>query len=420
MKKPTPFRLISGCFFSLAMLAYFSCVSLKPGGAGQQGLAAKSVPESEPAQEFRAVWVATFMNIDWPSSQNLDIPSMKAQSSLMLDQAAAMGLNAVFLQVRPCGDAFYKSALVPWSSYLSGEQGRAPADDFDPLQYWVEGAHKRNMQLYAWLNPLRVGAPSIKAYADTSPAAQAPDWVLPLGDKAYVWLDPGRDETRAYLRAVLRELISNYTVDGVVIDDYFYPYPEQYPSLPDFPDNSSYNAYLSAGGKRAKADWRRENVNALVYSLYSEIKADNPALRFGISPAGIWRPDNPSGVRGRDAWAESYADSSLWLEQGWCDFLSPQLYWPRSAPYQPFDKLLEFWASRNVKGKSLWPSLRLASPSVPEGGRAAETLSEIEAIRARLPGDSGFALYSWKALAQNACGLREAITEGLKAQSVTE
>jgi uncharacterized lipoprotein YddW (UPF0748 family) len=269
------------------------------------------------------------------------------------------------------------------------------------------------MQLYAWFNPLRVGAASIKAYANTSPAARAEDGVLSLGDKAYVWLDPGRAETRAYLRSVLRELAQGYDIDGVVIDDYFYPYPEQYSSLEDFPDTASYNAYLSSGGTRAKADWRRENVNALVYALYSEVKADKPSLRFGISPAGIWRPDNPKGVRGRDAWAESYADSRLWLEQGWCDFFSPQLYWPRSSPYQPFNRLLEFWASCNVKGKALWPSLRLASPSVPEAERAAETLGEIESIRAQQKDDCGFALYSWKALAQNAAGLKEALGAGL-------
>jgi len=363
-------------------------------------------------REFRGLWIASFMNVDWPSRPGLTAVELQAQIDSILDSAKRMNLNAVILQVRPCGDCLYRSKIEPWSSYLSGVQGNEADSDFDPLQAWIDGARLRGIRLFAWVNPFRVGAPSIKSYASASPALAHPELGRALGENGYVWLDPGIPEARGYVLDVIKDLIESYDIDGLFIDDYFYPSREQMGGLSDFPDEESYAAYLQSGGALAKDEWRRRNTELFVRDLSLLRKTVKPGMPLGISPAGIWRPGYPAGIRGRDAYAESFADTRAWLEKGFVDIFSPQLYWPIAQVPQSFPLLLGYWLNENSNHKKLWPSLRLGIESVEEGSRARETISQIMVERGMNPRDSGFLVYGWKQLSDPGCALRQSLVAG--------
>ncbi len=359
---------------------------------------ARTVPYREPcalaeptcvppeiAREFRGVWVATVDNIDWPSRPGL--PTRQAQRELiaLLDRARASGLNAVILQVRPAGDALYRSRLEPWSEYLTGRQGRAPSPGWDPLAFAVSEAHKRGMELHAWFNPYRAKHPSAKGrLAATHLARTRPALVKTYG--THLWMDPGEPEVRAQTVRVITDVVARYDIDGVHLDDYFYPYKERDRggATIAFPDSGSYARYAAAGGTLERDDWRRENVDRLVEELYRAIHATKPWVKFGVSPFGIWRPGNPAIVRGFDAYTELYADARKWLREGWVDYFTPQLYWPIGAPAQPYPVLLRWWAEQNVAGRNLWPGNYTSR--VGERSRTAwrtdEIVAQVDATRA--------------------------------------
>ncbi|MBK6459184.1 MAG: family 10 glycosylhydrolase [Gemmatimonadetes bacterium] len=329
-------------------------------------------------REFRAVWVATVTNIDWPSRPGLPVDSQKTELLAILDLAAAVRLNAVIFQVRPGGDALYQSHLEPWSYFLTGQQGRAPQPMWDPLAFAVAEAHKRGMELHAWFNPYRAGHPrdttgtkSPLHLSRTNPAV-----VHRYGP--YTWMDPGEAVVRRKTIDVVVDVVRRYDVDGVHIDDYFYPYPERTRrgrEIP-FPDERSWRAYKAREGTLSRDDWRRQNVDQLVQELYTAIKRAKPWVKFGISPFGIWRPGYPESVRGFDAYDRLYADSRKWLNEGWVDYWTPQLYWKLGAPLQSYRDLLAWWRAENRLGRNLWPgnytSRASARRSAPwPGGRAA-------------------------------------------------
>jgi len=310
-----------------------------------------------PAREFRAAWVATVANIDWPSKPGLSVDRQKAELIALLDRAAQLHFNAVFFQVRPVSDALYASTIEPWSEYLTGTQGRAPEPFYDPLALAIAEAHKRGLELHAWFNPFRAGHPEAKSPPAPNHITRThPELVRHYGDQ--IWLDPGEPETQAHAIAVVLDVVKRYDVDGVVLDDYFYPTPEKNSAGQEigFSDDASWKQYGADSGL-SLADWRRDNVNRFVQKLSQSIKAAKPWVQFGISPPGIWRPQNPPQIRGMDAYGQIFADARKWLASGWVDYLSPQLYWPIASPQQSFPALFDWWRAQNVKGRHVWPAL---------------------------------------------------------------
>ena len=308
-------------------------------------------------REFRGVWVASVRNLDWPSRPGLPPSLAKAELTALLDRAAALGLNAVLLQVRPAGDALYESKIEPWSEYLTGKQGLPPVPLWDPLQFAVEQAHARGLELHAWFNPYRAKEPSAKGpLAAMHIARRHPELVKKYGTQ--LWMDPGEPEVRAQTLRVVMDVVKRYDIDGVHLDDYFYPYPERRPNgSTDFPDDRSWKAYKKRGGKLARDDWRRSNVDDLIETLHAEIAKEKPWVKFGISPFQLWRPGYPASVTtGLDAYSTLYADSRKWFMKGWVDYLTPQLY-RRVDEERSYGLLLKWWADQNSMQRHLWPGL---------------------------------------------------------------
>ena len=295
---------------------------------------------AQPAQDgMRGVWVSSVANIDYPSQQGLSADQLKSEADTILNNIAAMGLNTVFLQVRPSADALYQSALFPWSRYVSGTAGQAPDGDFDVLAYWVEGAHSRGLQLHAWLNPYRItrdGKKELDALPETSPAKQHPEWVVEYEGNYY--FNPGLPAVQQLVVDGAAEIVRNYDVDGIHLDDYFYPGT-------DFNDATAYARY--GDDFDDIGDWRRDNVNTLIASLDETVHAINPELSFGVSPAGIWdnKADNPKGsdTNGRSSYREIYCDSVEWIKRGTVDYICPQLYWSIGYEIADFEVLVDWW-----------------------------------------------------------------------------
>lgn len=295
---------------------------------------------AQPAQDgMRGVWVSSVANIDYPSQQGLSADQLKSEADTILNNIAAMGLNTVFLQVRPSADALYQSALFPWSRYVSGTAGQAPDGDFDVLAYWVEGAHSRGLQLHAWLNPYRItrdGKEELDALPETSPAKQHPEWVVEYEGNYY--FNPGLPAVQQLVVDGAAEIVRNYDVDGIHLDDYFYPGT-------DFNDAAAYARYGEDFDDIG--DWRRDNVNTLIASLDETVHAINPELSFGVSPAGIWdnKADNPKGsdTNGRSSYREIYCDSVEWIKRGTVDYICPQLYWSIGYEIADFEVLVDWW-----------------------------------------------------------------------------
>ncbi len=287
---------------------------------------------------MRGVWVSSVYNIDYPSAQGLSAEQLKTEADEILDNVASMNLNSVFLQVRPAADALYKSAYFPYSRYVSGVTGQAPEGDFDVLQYWVTAAHTRGLQLHAWINPYRaaVNAEDYKSLPSSSPAKQHPEWVKEYEGKYY--FDPGLPAVQQLVIKGAEELVRNYEVDGIHLDDYFYP-------APDFNDSDTYARYKD--NYNDLHDWRRNNVNTLIAALDSSLHDINPDISFGVSPFGIWnnKSDNPKGsdTRGQSSYSELYCDSLQWINAGTVDYICPQLYWNIGFSVADFEVLAEWW-----------------------------------------------------------------------------
>ncbi|MBX3432113.1 MAG: family 10 glycosylhydrolase [Pirellulales bacterium] len=381
--------------------------------------------DSPPAvqREFRAAWIATVANIDWPSRPGLAGQQQQQELIALLDCAVELRLNAVILQVRPAADALYASKLEPWSAYLSGTMGKPPAPYYDPLEFAVREAHRRGIELHAWFNPYRVQHPDAKGGVAPNHASRTmPDVVKQYGK--YLWFDPGEPASIDRFLAVVADVVARYDVDGVHLDDYFYPYPinDDAGKPVPFPDDGSYERAVAAGETLERDDWRRQNVDRLVERMYREVKRLRPEVKVGISPFGIWRPGNPPGITGFDQYASLYADARKWLREGWVDYFTPQLYWPIDKQQQSYPKLLAWWAEENVHGRELWPgnytSRVRTSASVPADDQhweATEILRQIEATRAQ-PGARGNVHFSMKALAKDYDGLAAKLRENLYAK----
>lgn len=335
-----------------------------------------------PHREMRAAWIATVRNIDWPSEPGLPVAKQKAQLLALIERAAELRLNALVLQVRPAGDALYASPIEPWSPFLTGKMGAAPEPAWDPLAFAIEESHARGIELHAWFNPYRALAGDKHAPSAGHLLKKHPERTMKYGIDH--WMDPGLPEVRAQTLDVMLDVTRRYDVDGIHIDDYFYPYPVKGSDgkVIPFPDDASYRRYQEAGGTLDKSHWRRDNVNTLVRELYQGIKAAKKHVKFGISPFGLWRPNVPEGTGGGlDPYEELAADSLKWLQEGWLDYLVPQLYWPIEPPKLSFTTYYDWWLQQNSLRRHIWPGMAVDRVGKDRG--PGEILRQISVVRER-------------------------------------
>jgi uncharacterized lipoprotein YddW (UPF0748 family) len=395
-------RLSSFVAIFLFTLLLYSCASSKK--------ATVVVPEQQTpkaATEFRAAWVATVANINWPSKKGLSTEQQQREAIQLLDFLKSHNFNAVIFQVRPQADALYQSNLEPWSYFLTGKQGSAPSPYYDPLQFWIEAAHDRGIELHVWLNPYRAHSPAGGEVSDSSLVKRKGELVVKLKD-GHWWFDPSLKGTQEHSTSVVMDIVKRYDIDGVHFDDYFYPYPS-YNGSADFPDSASWSAYVAGGGKLSRGDWRRNSVNEFIKQLYSSIKAEKPYVKFGLSPFGTWRPGYPSIVEGFDQYNQLYADARLWLNEGWIDYFTPQLYWRINSPTVSFPILLGWWAGENKKDRHLWPGMSVGRDTT--AANATEVLNQIMVTRGMLPKSSGEVHWSIGSLTKDSA-LAKAVIEG--------
>lgn len=356
--------------------------------------------------DFRGLWVATVVNIDYPSKPTTDTETLKSEAIAILDNAKDTGLNAIFLQVRPTADAFYKSKYFPWSKYLTGSQGLMPNDNFDPLEFWITEAHNRGIELHAWINPYRITKKTsaepkydFASLDPSSPALLNPDWVVKYTD-GNLYFNPGIPEVRKLIIDNVQEIIQNYNVDGIHLDDYFYPGK-------DFDDKSTYEKYNTTNTNID--DWRRENVNTLISDLYKSIKVTKANVRFGISPFGIWANKSAislgSDTKGMQSYFDHYADTRKWVKEGIIDYITPQIYWNIGYSIADYSKILSWWKNTVAEtGVDLYIGQAAyrtgnADPSSPWYG-----VSEIEKqlqLNAKNPEVKGSIFFSYKSLEDN-------------------
>lgn len=287
-------------------------------------------------------------------------------------------------------------------------------------------AHARGLELHAWFNPYRARHPEAKSpLADTHVNRTNPEVVKRYGE--LLWMDPGETFAAERTLAVIRDVVRRYDIDGVHIDDYFYPYPIQRPLPPgapkdapreevDFPDDAAWQRYLASGGRLARADWRRDNVNRLVQRIHEGVHAEKPWVKFGISPFGIARADRrPPGVTGFNQFEKLFADAELWFERGWCDYFTPQLYWPIDQKGQAYVTLLDYWTTQNKSGRHFWPGLFTSKiDDTEKSWPSSEILAQVALTRTRA-GATGHVHFSAIALTQD----RKAIATNLAALYAT-
>jgi len=301
-----------------------------------------------PKYEFRAVWVATVENIDWPSRRGLPVDSQKAEFIRLLDMHQRNRINAMIVQIRPVADAFYPSELEPWSEYLTGVQGQAPYPFYDPLKFMIEETHKRNMEFHAWCNPYRAVFNIYRSRVALNHVTRIqPGWFVNYGnDKEGVkkYFDPGNPDAQKFVTDVIKDVVTRYDVDAIHFDDYFYPY--KVPGK-DFPDGASFAKY---GNGMKRDEWRRSNCDSIIRKLSVAIKAIKPNVKFGISPFGVWRnksqdPEGSDTRAGVTNYDDLYADILLWQKKGWIDYVLPQCYWEIGFAKADYETLVDWWDS---------------------------------------------------------------------------
>lgn len=358
-----------------------------------------------PKREFRAAWIATIGNIDWPSKQGLDAETQQSEFIAILNQCKKNGLNAVIVQIRPSADALYESPYENWSRYLSGKQGQAPTPYYDPLTFMIDAAHAQCIEFHAWFNPYRALVDANKnSNTKDHVTWQHPEWFLNYGGKRY--FDPGLPEVRDYFTNIVLDVVKRYDIDAVHFDDYFYPYRI---ANVEFPDTKSYAKYR--GDFTNKDDWRRHNVDILIESLSKKIKLAKPTVKFGISPFGVWRNyskdvEGSHTNGGQTNYDDLYADILLWMKKGWIDYALPQLYWEIGHKAADYTELLRWWGEHTY-GRNLYIGHGLYQVGV-SSKACWRSMHEIEtqvAAARKNKNVSGSAYYSENAFQKNLCGL---------------
>lgn len=377
-------------------------------------LTGRAVSQPIDQKEFRGVWICTINNIDWPSAPGLPVEQQKKELRHLIDQIEKYHLNAVFLQVRAAADAFYSSSIEPWSYFLSGKQGKATQPYFDPLAYAIELCHSKRIELHAWFNPFRVRNHGYYELAKNSFAAKYPQYQHDYDKKRF--LDPGIPQVRAHVIKVILEVIRNYDIDAIMLDDYFYPYPVRGKI---FPDSKTFAKYGKGYYPKRLKDWRRNNINLFISQLHDSIKSIKPEVKLGISPFGIWRSkaDDPDGsplLRGTTSFDDLYADVYKWLSSDWIDYVIPQLYWEQGNRYGDFNELAKWWNEHSC-GKPLYigQALYRATGAGRSWKNPREISDQIGLLR-KYDNIKGFAFFSASHLSK----LPETENHGLIAQLV--
>jgi uncharacterized lipoprotein YddW (UPF0748 family) len=293
--------------------------------------------------------------------------------------------------------------------------GQAPSPKWDPLQFACDEAHARGLELHAWVNPFRARYHEARSPVSADHISRRhPGWVVNYG--RYLWLDPGESDAREWSLKVITDIVRRYDVDGLHIDDYFYPYPEKVGGANlTFPDDKSYARYRRNGGRAERDDWRRGNVDGFIERLCGAIHAEKPWVKFGISPFGIWRPGSPAGIKGLDAYATLYADARRWVQEGWCDYLAPQLYWALGKREQSFPGLLRWWSEQNKEGRLVTPGI--ASASIGKDRPASDIANQVRLTRAD-GGAHGLVFWNASSLRDNLGGVAASLNRELFAQPV--
>ena len=358
--------------------------------------------------EFRGVWVATVENIDWPSKRGLSNEDQKNEFIALLDKHQLNGMNAIVMQVRPSGDAMYPSTLEPWSEYLMGTQGLAPIPFYDPLVFMIQETHKRGMEFHAWINPYRAVFNINKSSISPNHLTKLhPEWFLTYGDKKY--FNPGLAEVWKHTNHVVRDLVSRYDIDAVHMDDYFYPYRI---AGKEFPDQATYTKNTRGLNKE---DWRRSNCDTIIKQLNATIRQAKAGIQFGISPFGVWRnksvdPKGSNTKAGQTNYDDLYADILLWLEKGWIDYVTPQIYWEHGHPLADYDELINWW-DKNSYGKNLYIGHGIyRAGSNPAWKDKNEIPYQINRVRS-LPNTNGSIYFSSKSFSTNANGWNDSLQQ---------
>lgn len=357
---------------------------------------------SRASAEMRGAWVASVHNLNFPSKPGLSPEAQQAEIRRIVAVAAACRLNSLMVQVRPEGDALYRSRLEPWSRFLTGTQGSNPG--YDPLETFIAEGARHGIAIHAWINPYRAASNSKTARAGNHLSRTMPGAVRRVG--SMLWMDPGEPAVRAHIVRVVADIVRRYPVRGVILDDYFYPYPGTGLPRGTFPDDATYARYQASGGRLNRADWRRDNGNTLIRELQSTVHAGRKGAWFGVSPFGIYRPNVPAGVEAQlDQLTELYADPVAWLRAGIVDYLSPQLYWPEAGP-QSYSALLAWWRSPavNPRGVLVFPSLAADRLGGSHNWPVQEISGQLRTEKSIRPA-GGFIIWSMAPLLRNTKGV---------------
>jgi uncharacterized lipoprotein YddW (UPF0748 family) len=360
-------------------------------------------------RQLRAAWIATVTNIDWPSRPGLPVETQKQEFIRLLDGLRQMHMNAAIVQVKPTADAFYPSQYGPWSEYLTGVQGKDPG--YNPLAFMIEESHRRNLEFHAWFNPFRVSLQSdIHKLVANHPALQHPDWVVSYGGKLYY--NPGVPAARTFVIDSILEVVKNYDIDAVHLDDYFYPYRV---ANEDFPDEATYEQYGAAHFPN-KDDWRRDNINQFVHDLESAIKRTKSYVKFGISPFGVWRnksvdPTGSDTSAGQTDYDDLYADTRTWMRKGWLDYIAPQIYWNFGNPAAAYEKLVNWWA-QEVRAQRVQLYIGQAAYKITSWKDANELPKQLQ-FNLNMHEVHGSIFFSIKELMANPDGIRDRLSNDI-------
>lgn len=385
--------------------------------------------EAAGVEEMRGVWVASVYNIDFPSKAGINTTQMKQEIDNILTNVQAMGGNAVFFQVRPVADALYPSEIYPWSAYLTGTQGHAPADGFDPLAYIISEGKKKGIDIHAWINPYKVTRGSaanpshdLNVLAENNPARQYPDIVVkhPNGE---LYLDPGQPMSRYLVLQGVQELVTKYDIAGIHFDDYFYPDKVAQKNANgkiigylDFADDATYAQY--GQGYANKEDWRRNNVDQLVKDTQNLVKSIKPEVQFGISPAAVWANKSTNALgsdtnAGIQTYYDHYADTRKWAQENWIDYIAPQIYWNIGFERADYATIAKWW-SDVVRGTDTKLYIGHAAYKVGDTAQNAawqqsdELTKQIQYNR-QLGNVQGSIFYGYGTIANNTLGIRDSL-----------
>ncbi|NLZ47807.1 MAG: family 10 glycosylhydrolase [Clostridiales bacterium] len=412
----------------MASTIFFSAINVSAEGTNEINMANDvKLVTSAGSNEFRAVWFSSVYNRDWVSSASVGVEGQKNDYVSKLEKLKESGFNAVIFQVRAMGDALYPSAYATWSKYLTGTLGKDPG--YDPLEFALQEAHKRNMEFHAWFNPFRISSDAnfnindyISRLPNSSALKQHPEWIVKYSGSSatYHWINLGIPEARQYVIDTILEVVGKYGIDGVHLDDYFYPYPVYAADgrKVDFPDGEAYEIYK--GNFTNKEDWRRNNVNLFVKELSEKIRARNSSVKFGISPFGIWKNgknEGGAGTNGMSSYYDLYVDSKAFIDNQWIDYIVPQVYWSMSYSKARYDVLVDWW-SQQVAGKNVQLYIGQAAYKISNGsGDAAwnnseEIINQVKYNRNN-PNVKGSVFFSASDILANKLGVYDALKNAL-------